>query len=394
MNILILGSSGFIGNAVFLALVNEHNITLASRKNTSTYPNWKQVDFEKENDWESLLENIELVINCIGIIEGDFAQIQVTAPIALYKECIKKDIAIIHISALGAEVEKPISAFLQSKKTTDDYLLNYTKAKVIYPGIVLGSRGKSSQFLAEIADFPIVPLVKMEALAFIHITQLTENIKAIIANFDNSSQQLFLYGKKESLAEILTKIKGKKLKIIQLPQQVFLILFKIFPKLSIGIFNKATFMLSQENLLENHQTTISKASKYIKANEIKPSHTFINLFVLLAISFIWIWSGISSLISWDKSMELMKEIGANNQLAVIAIYTGSIIDVILGITVLNKKTRKVSLLFQFLIIFSYMLLLSIFAPHYWLHPFGILSKNIPLIVLSYYLYLENTSFAK
>jgi len=34
----------------------------------------------------------------------------------------------------------------------------------------------------------------------------------------------------------------------------------------------------------------------------------------------------------------------------------------------------------------YMIILSIGAPYYWIHPFGVLTKNIPLIALSYYLY--------
>jgi hypothetical protein len=107
---------------------------------------------------------------------------------------------------------------------------------------------------------------------------------------------------------------------------------------------------------------------------------------LLAISFIWIWSGISSLISWDESLNMMKEIGANHQYSVLFIYAGSMADIVLGIAVFGKKWRKQILLFQLLFVLVYTVILSVLAPHYWLHPLGVLSKNIPLIALTYYLF--------
>lgn len=385
MNILILGATGFIGNSIFLSLVSQHDVLVASRKPIEGYNKWKHIDFLKENNWSTLLENIDLVINCIGIIEGDFNAVQTTSPISMYKHCISKGISIIHISAIGAEVENPISEFLQSKKKTDDFLLKYKNSKVIYPGIVLGNNGKSAQFFSEISHLPIIPLIKTDNIPFIHINQLIELIQGIILDFNKYPSQVFAFSKKESLKNVLESIKGKKVVTVGIPNFVFKGFFKLFPKMSIGVFNKSTFELSQQNLTKNHKAIFPEASSIIEPNSIKSGTTFIHLFALLSVSFVWIWSGVSSLISWDTSLNLMGEIGANNQLASLSIYAGSFIDIILGITVLYKKLRAPSVLFQIILMIVYMALLSVFAPHYWLHPFGVLSKNIPLIVLGCYL---------
>lgn len=385
MRILILGGTGFIGNNIFLSLISKHNVTIASRKPIDAYSNWRPVDFSKENNWETLLQDIDLVINSIGIINGDFEKIQTTSPIDLYTKCIEKEISIVHISAIGADVEKPISAFLQSKKKTDLFLLNYKKAKIIYPGVVLGNNGESAQFFSELAHFPIIPVIKLQKIPFVHINQLVGLIQDVVANFHQYKQQVFAFSEIENLENIFESIKGEKVKTIEIPKLIFKVLFSLFPNVSIGIFNKATFELSQQNLTERHDALFPKASKLIKPKSIKPSQVFVKMFALFTISFIWIWSGISSLYSWDISMELMQNIGTNREISKWLIYTGSLIDIVLGITILSNKFRKPSLILQILVMVVYMLLLSIFAPEFWLHPFGVLTKNISIFALIYYL---------
>lgn len=386
MNILILGATGFIGNAIFHSLVNKHHITIAGRRPIEGYDNWKEVDFLKNNDWNNLLDGIDLIINAIGIIEGDFEQIQTIAPVELYTNCINKNIKIIHISAIGAEKDNPSTHFLKTKKTTDNLLLNYNKAKVIYPGIVIGRNGKSTQFFAEISRLPIIPLLSEKPISFIHIEQLTELIQNIVIDFDNYSNQVFAVAKSEPIKNVFSALRGSNGKFIKMPETLFSVFFSLFPTASIGIFSKATFKMFQNSSANDYKPLFSEVSKKINSKNIVSSDIFPQLSALLAISFIWIWSGVSSLISWDESYNLMKEIGANHQLSVLFIWLGCFADIFLGIAIFSKKHRKNIIKLQVLTMLTYMLILSIAAPYYWLHPFGVLTKNIPLIALSYYLY--------
>lgn len=391
MKILILGATGFIGNSFFKALVSDYEVTVASRTPIEGYNKWRQVDFLESNDWDELLENIDLVINAIGIIEGDFNKVQIEAPLSLYKVCIEKSIKIIHISAIGAEKVKPATVFLETKKVTDDFLLQYDQARVIYPGIVIGKEGRSVQFFAEIAEFPIIPVFNSDPVPLIHIIQLCHLIRTMIVDFDNSSKQTFALSKPESLQSLLTAIRGKKALFFKMPESLFKVLFLLFPKAVIGIFDKATFKMLKEISMDYYEPLFDKASSCIDRRNIVKSDVFPQLFAILAISFIWIWSGLSSIVSWKESYALMQEIGASDELSVLSIWLGAIADIIVGIAVFWKKYRSEIIIAQMLLILTYMMILTIFAPHYWLHPFGVLSKNIPLIALSYYLFSKSKS---
>ncbi len=386
MNILILGATGFIGNAIFLSLVNKHNVTIAGRRPLEGYDRWKKIDFSRDNDWDNLLEDIDLVINAIGIIEGDFEQIQKIAPLKLYANCIKKEIKIIHISAIGAEKDNPITDFLSTKKETDNYLLKYDKAKIVYPGVVIGRKGKSTQFLAEISNLPFIPLLSEKTISFIHIEQLTGLIQKIVYDFDDYPSQVFAVSKPEPIRDVFSALKGGNARFVKIPKLLFQIFFLLFPNASIGIFNKATYKMFQSGSVSDYTPLFPEVSKKINPNNITRGDTLPQLFALLAISFIWLCSGICSLVSWDESYDLINEIGANHQLSVLFIWLGSIVDIFLGIAIFSKRHRKNIIKLQILTMLIYMIILSISAPHYWLHPFGALSKNIPLLALSYFLY--------
>ncbi len=390
MNILILGATGFIGNSVFQSLVTDHTITIASRSPIDGYNRWVQIDFVEEINWDIILDGIDLVINAIGIIEGDFDTIQTKVPLILYDSCKRKQIKVIHISAIGAEMKNPPSQFLRSKKVTDDFLLRYENAIVVYPGIVLGRRGKSSQFFAEIAQFPVIPLFDNKPIPMVHINQLTSLVKDIVEDFSKYHNQVFAVSKSESLKDLFTALKGKKAWFIKVPEFMMKTLFFVFPKSSLGIFNKDTFKLFKVLSLNYYESNFKeKATVFINSKNTIKSDYFPQLFALLSISFIWIWSGISSLISWEESYKLTSELGTDHKLTAFLIYMGSVIDILLGVAIFFMKYRKKVIVVQVFVMLIYMLILSIYSPDYWIHPFGVLAKNIPLLALSYYLYKKS-----
>lgn len=386
MNILILGATGFLGEAFFLALVNDHKVYAGSRKPINGYGNWRHVDLLENTDWESVLDGIELVINAVGIIEGDFQRVQVDAPIALYKVCILKKIKIIHVSAIGAEKVNPLSEFLQTKKIADTFLLDYEHARIVYPGIVIGRKGQSSQFFKEIANLPVIALFSDKPASFVHIEQLTGLIRNIVSDFTLYPKQVFAVAEPEKLNVIFSALRGKPGFFISVPSFLFSLFFILFPYAKIGILNKDTFRLFLESEPNDYEPIFEKVSLRIVANQFKASSVFTEIFAILAIAFLWIWTAIVSLIAWDHSYALMQEIGANHMMSALGIWTGAIVDLVLGLAIFSKKYRKKVIVLQMVIVFTYMLILTIFSPHHWLHPFGVLSKNIPLIALSYYLW--------
>ncbi|HMV81057.1 MAG TPA: SDR family oxidoreductase [Leptospiraceae bacterium] len=407
MNILLLGASGFIGNAIFNSLSSEHKVTAGGRRKLDGMKFWKYADFSVRTDWDEILQGIDLVINAVGIVEGDFRRIQTETPLELYESCIRKKIRIIHISAIGAEKEKPVSEFLSTKKETDSFLLNYENARIIYPGIVLGKNGKSSQFFAEVASLPAVPVLSDEKMPFIHISQLVILVEEVIKNFIEYPKQIFALSEPEEIQEIYNAMRGRKALFFKIPSFLMNVFFFLFPSARIGIFQKDLFKIMQTvnaddyikkdniNLAEEDgkikpsgTVVFPSVSGQLQSSEITASDSLSYAVSLLSVSFIWIWSAVSSLVSWDVSYQLMKETGAGHDLSAASIWAGSIADLVMGYLVFIKKYRKRILLLQILLVLTYTAILTVFASHHWFHPFGTVAKNIPLLALSLHLYLR------
>jgi hypothetical protein len=64
----------------------------------------------------------------------------------------------------------------------------------------------------------------------------------------------------------------------------------------------------------------------------------------------------------------------------VALVGGALLDIALGIATLAWRRRWVYLL-QIVTIAGYTAILTIALPGYWLHPFGPLLKNLPMLVL-------------
>ena len=98
-----------------------------------------------------------------------------------------------------------------------------------------------------------------------------------------------------------------------------------------------------------------------------------------------------SFISKDIGYEILASGGIKGNLATFSIYAGSFLDVIIGIWLLSGINLKNCYLIQMFVIALYTVLLSVIEPAFWVHPFGPLTKNIPLLVMIYYLYRINKS---
>jgi hypothetical protein len=107
----------------------------------------------------------------------------------------------------------------------------------------------------------------------------------------------------------------------------------------------------------------------------------------ISLSFLWIFTGITSVFfAKDIGYEVLEQGGITGPLANFCILIGSSLDVLIGFWILLKWKMKFCYMLQLIVIVSYTLMLTTIEPSYWLHPFGPLTKNIPLLVMIYFLY--------
>jgi hypothetical protein len=56
-----------------------------------------------------------------------------------------------------------------------------------------------------------------------------------------------------------------------------------------------------------------------------------------------------------------------------------VLDILLGVATLAMRKRRCLWISQIAVILGYTLIISIWLPEFWLHPYGPVLKNLPLI---------------
>jgi hypothetical protein len=81
----------------------------------------------------------------------------------------------------------------------------------------------------------------------------------------------------------------------------------------------------------------------------------------------------------DGSRALLAAAGLHGAIADVALYVGAALDLALGIAMLLPRTRSVAYLAAIALVLGYTACISIALPAYWLHPFGPVLKNLPIL---------------
>ena len=101
-----------------------------------------------------------------------------------------------------------------------------------------------------------------------------------------------------------------------------------------------------------------------------------------SLAFLWLFTGFTSIyFAPEVGYQILAKANITGELAAACVYGGGFLDIGLGLWLLFNWHIKTCCNIQILTILSYTLLLSIIAPIFWLHPFGPLTKNLPLLVL-------------
>jgi|GEM_PF-537173 len=417
MNILIVGGSGFIGRHLYRVLSQKgHKLSGCSRY---PVPNtvWHQFSFDQsQKEWEAQLQNIDIVINTVGIYQesqqGSFSQIHDLGPKVLFDTCQKLNINVLQLSAIGAEQDNPVTEFLQSKRNADQYLLALSGPHVVlYPGIVLGEGGKTTEQLSLVVHFYCMPLVfgRQKELPLISIYQLTSYVSKIINHWPKRGRAVTLIARPETMEHLLTNLRhwlgmGKGYFFV-LPKLLLNRIFYFFPSLSVGAFNKQSLTmlsaysntkvsLDRNNRPEINETASDSLLKQKATREYKKTLQLklIFYFNLFSLGIIWIVSGLSSLLSFEQSRELIALIGIDGSfgdgIISIAAWGDIFLGLFLWIGFWYSRLLPWVIYAQLGIMLIYSLIITIAAPIFWLHPFAPIVKNLAMLVMALYLLIE------
>jgi hypothetical protein len=109
--------------------------------------------------------------------------------------------------------------------------------------------------------------------------------------------------------------------------------------------------------------------------------------IRFSLAAVWLATGMVTLFFYPKeeSYALLARAGFSGTPAEIALYSGALADMVLGVMTLTMRGKWLWVGQAFLI-GIYTLIITIRLPEFWLHPFGPILKNLPILALLWLLY--------
>jgi uncharacterized protein YbjT (DUF2867 family) len=423
MRVLLTGASGFIGRHLAAVLqAKGHAVICAGRgripdgaeAGANVCAESVHVDFTRDvkpTTWLPRLRGVDVVINAVGILrEHDpqtFQSLHVEAPVALFEACAMAGVdRVIQISALGADANAT-SGYHVSKRRADLHLATLPLAwTVVQPSLVFGAEGESARLFATLASLPWIPVPGRgeQRIQPIHIDDLTAGIAALLDDRATYRRVIPFVGPeamslRDYLAGLRTALQLGGARFISVPLGIVHAAARVGKAMPGSLLDEDSLAM-----LLRGNTDDPAPLKALLGREARPPGQFVSpseaaslrltaqlgwLLPLLRLSIaaVWIVTGIVSLglFPIESSFALLERVGVPRSLAPLFLYSAAALDLALGAGTLFLRNRRWLWLAQIALILSYTAIITLRMPEFWLHPYGPLLKNLPMLAAIYLL---------
>lgn len=414
MVVLLTGASGFIGSHLARALAAAgHTLVLAVHHRAAPMPGARMVavDFTRDVEpdaWRARLAGVDVVINAVGIIrerrEQTFARLHRDTPRALFDACLAAQVRqVIQVSALGADAGAR-SRYHLTKRAADEHLAQLPLASaIVQPSLVYGRGGDSARLFDLLASLPLIPVPGDGRMRVqpIHIDDLVAAIAALVGRDIPAGMRIPLVGPRPlTLVAFLLRLRValgfRRGHVLGVPLMLVNAVAALGTRLPGMLLDRETLAMLLRGSVATPAHTHSLLGRmprdvddFVDPADAPALRTRALVawqlpLLTLAIALTWLWTGIVSLGVYPlaDSYALLARLAISGMPATILLYGAALVDLALGIGVLALRTarwRRWLWRAQIGLIVGYMALISIGLPEYWLHPFGPIVKNLPLL---------------
>jgi uncharacterized protein YbjT (DUF2867 family) len=417
MRIFLTGGTGFIGGHLLRALsARGHLVTClargegARRLEAMALPGVRVVrgEFTDPGPWSAELMGQQAVMNTVGILRekkpGEFAVVHTEAPIALFEAAARAGVGkIVQLSALGAD-EGARSQFHQSKRAADARLAELGVPYVVLrPSFVYGPGEYSMTNFLSLAALPITPVpgdgqfraqpVHVEDVARALVLAVErEDLQELTIDMGSRATLTF-----DAMLDILARWLGRRggARKLHIPWGVMHLVAAATDRMGGRgpVTREEVGMLRRGSTADVHAFVEQFGFEPVsfEVGIARRRHSEATLWharlkplrvpLRLSVAFIWIASGIVSAFLYpeSESRALLERVGITGAPATAALYATSLFEIALGLaTAAGWRIRLLGTI-QLALILAFTALLTAGMPELWLHPFGPLTKNVPLI---------------
>ena len=414
MRVLLTGATGFIGRAIAQALRERgHSVVPATRRPSPGQLDHVQADFAGVPSrawWVSRLDGIDAVVNAVGILREQrgqtFEALHHRAPAELFHACDAAGVrSVVQVSALGAD-EHGHTGYHRSKKAADDVLRSLPlRAAIVQPSLVYGPGGPSAALFNKLAVAPVLPFPAGGRMPVqpVHVGDLVAGIVRLV---ESPPEEVTTYAcagpQPVTLAAYLRELRialGESPRQWVIPMPAFL--FRAGATLAGAVPGSMLDRDTADMLLAGNATQhnglpalLGRAPRPPRefiaaaARESARREAALDLWLpvlRLALAFLWVWTAIVSLGLYpvQDSLALLARVGLHGATATVALYGAGVLDLVLGLLTLAApaRWRRRVWLAQAVLILGYTVLITLFLPEYWLHPYGPIARNLPILAL-------------
>ena len=422
MKVLIVGAGGFLGGAIAAALAQEGWELLctardpAAARRSARWPQqrtrWEALDLHEAPDasrWRRWLDRGDIVINAAGILReqrpGEFDALHARGPARLFDACSEAGVAlVIQLSALGAAPDAA-TAYHRSKAAADAHLMQCRDlaAVVVQPSLVWGPGGASAGLFAGLAVLPVLalPAGGRQLLQPVHLDDLVAGVLALVRALPPGRRYIAFTGPQPlSLRGYLASLRAqlghaRPAWVLPLPERLFLVAAAVAGRWPGSFLDADTARMlllgnaaPSDELAALLQRPPRPPGEFIPATDAAAMRRDAWLRWLLpllrwSVALVWIWTFVVSigLYPREQSLALLARLGAEGLWAELLLTGAALFDLALGIaTIALGAPARARWLWplQLLLIGFYTAAITLALPEFWLHPFGPLSKNLPM----------------
>ena len=409
LRVLILGA-GLIGTALHEALVARgHQSTLAVRNGDRRGDGVVSLDVTAPSDAAALAEvmaGVDVLVNTVGIFrdtaQQSFDAVHVKGPLRLFEAARDAGVGrIVQLSALGADPASPLPYFASKGQAEQALSAFGVDHAIVRPSLVFAPRGASTRWFAQLAGLPLLPLPGggRQQVQPVHLDDLVEALVRLVVA-DEVPRRLDVVGPRVlALREYLELFRnaigapGATVPVSgHLARAGARLLARLSPRLPVD--PDALAMLEAGNTSDP-----APLARWLGRTPRDPA-TFIGHAAADAMRapallgwtvplmrwtlvFMWVATAVISLWLYPRelSMALLGQVGLHGVAAELALWSAALLDLALGVALLVPGWRTRAYLAQLALVVGYTVIITFWLPGQWLHPFGPVLKNIPLLAM-------------
>lgn len=415
LRILVCGASGFLGGAIARALeLRGHTVWRGvrnARHCQALHPQRRyiDIDFQRDQDaqdWRERVHGMHVVVNAVGILRErgrqTFDALHVTGPVALFQACAVAGVArVVQVSALGADAQATTGYHL-SKLAADEALLALPMSSVVLqPSLVFGPRGASTRLFATLASLPLVPLPGQgqQLVQPVHLDDLCSAAVVLCETLEHGDTRIPVVGPEAlPLRDYLTVLReGMHMgpgRFVAVPTPLVDAAARLGDHLGGAWLDRDSWTMLQRGNTSSDEAlseVLGRAplapAQFIDADDRNALADAARLAWLLpllrlALALVWLSAGIVSLGLYpvQDSLTLLARVGVAAGPGLPLLYAAAGLDLALGVATLAWP-RRLLWRVQAAVVLGYTAVISVFLPGLWLHPFGPVVKNLPILAV-------------